>query len=163
MSDTVLIALLFEVGGRRYAVDSVAIREVVRSMASTLLPDAPPFVEGVVDVRGLVVPVIDLRSRLLGRPLLPTHTDHLIVVDTSRGAVALRVDQALELMRVDTRSLHRIDGAARGSLAPLALRSADGLVLIPDLDRFLSEADASALQLALERASSIAAGRSEGA
>ncbi|MGH7435187.1 MAG: chemotaxis protein CheW, partial [Polyangiaceae bacterium] len=71
--------LLFEVGGRRYGLLAAEVRELVRAVTIHPLPRAPAIVEGLVNVRGRIVPVLDIRSRfrIPLRPLAPS--DHLIL------------------------------------------------------------------------------------
>jgi len=91
--------VVFVVDGQRYALPLAAVDRVVRSVAVTLLPDAPAIILGVINVQGRVVPVIDLRRRfhLEERPM--EVEDHLIVAESSTGTVALPVDEAQGLIR----------------------------------------------------------------
>jgi purine-binding chemotaxis protein CheW len=93
----------------------------------------------VIDVRGQVVPVIDLRGRfgLPARPVEPA--DHLVVVRNGGQPAALRVDRALELVRLAEADVEDAGSIVPGitGLAGVA-RLADGLVLIADLGRLLA-------------------------
>src|SRR5712691_9905367 len=71
--------LLFEVGGQRYGLPVADVRELLRAVTLTALPGAPSIVEGAVNVRGTVVPVLDIRQRFRLPAKPPAHTDHLIV------------------------------------------------------------------------------------
>jgi purine-binding chemotaxis protein CheW len=62
------------------------------------LPRAPPIVEGVINVRGTLVPVLDIRLRFGMSPHPPTLDQHLIIATSGAHVVALRVDRALELV-----------------------------------------------------------------
>ena len=91
--------LVFEVGGRRYGLAAFEVVELVRVVAVVRLPKAPEWIEGVVNLRGRVVPVIDLRARL-GLPARAIElSDHLIVAQGRDFPIALRVDRALDLAR----------------------------------------------------------------
>src|SRR5438270_7042780 len=93
-----LEALVFEVEGQRYGLAAGAVRELLRMVAVVPLPGAPAVIEGVVNLRGAVVPVLDLRRRFGLPARAATPTDHLIVADAGGRAVALRVDRAVELV-----------------------------------------------------------------
>ncbi|MGH7820350.1 MAG: chemotaxis protein CheW [Candidatus Binatia bacterium] len=142
--------LVFEVGGQRYALRSPDVRELVRAVTIVRLPKAPAIVEGIINVRGTVVPVLDIRARfrLPARPA--AHTDHLILARAGPRLVALRADRALGLVRVDAKD---VDDAA--AVIPAAeyvsgvAKLPDGLALIHDLHTFLSEAEAAALDDAI--------------
>ncbi|MBW1687956.1 MAG: chemotaxis protein CheW [Deltaproteobacteria bacterium] len=95
----------FEVGGQVYAIDVSQIREVVRWQAVTLLPNAPTLIEGVVDLRGSVVPVVDL-ARALGLGSVKSGVRARIAVTEVEGLVmGLAVDAAIDVLPVDVTRL----------------------------------------------------------
>ncbi len=145
--------LVFEIGGQRYALPAADVREIVRAVAITPLPRAPAIVEGVINLRGTIVPVLDLRSRfrLPAKALEPA--DHLIVARAGERLVALRVDRALELVELNAADVEEARGLVPGAeyIAWVA-RLPENLVLIHDLRTFLSRAEAQALEEALPAA-----------
>lgn len=91
----------FEVGGGVYALDVAQLREVVRWQPVTPLPNAPKLIEGVIDLRGVVVPVIDL-ARAMGLGAVECGARARIVVTEVDGlVVGLAVDAAVEVLSVD--------------------------------------------------------------
>ncbi len=54
----------FSIGSETFGVDILMVREIIRKMPITAIPDSPDFIEGVVNLRGNIIPVIDLRKRL---------------------------------------------------------------------------------------------------
>ena len=60
--------LVFEIGDGRFGIDLGTVQEVVRAVLISPLPGGPPVVEGVIDVRGRIVPVYDLRARFAANP-----------------------------------------------------------------------------------------------
>jgi purine-binding chemotaxis protein CheW len=143
--------LVFDVAAQRFALPLPNVREVLRAVAITRLPDAPAVIEGVIDVRGSLVPVMDLRARV-GLPRRPLELeDRLIVVESDGRTLALRVDRVHWTIEVEERALE-----STRTLAPEAAyiagvaRLEDGLVLIHDLRRFLSPSEAAELARALE-------------
>jgi purine-binding chemotaxis protein CheW len=145
--------LVFDVGGQRYALPSKVVGEIVRAVTIVPLPKAPSIIEGVIDVRGSVVPVLDIRTRFRLAPKPLEHTDHLVLAWAGPRRVAIRADRAQDLLRFDAA---RIEDA-RASL-PAAeyvtgvAKLEDGLVLIHDLETFLSRAEDEALDDALAAA-----------
>jgi purine-binding chemotaxis protein CheW len=144
--------LTFEVGGQRYALPLADVRELVRAVALTPLPQAPAIVEGVINLRGTIVPVLDIRSRFRLPPRAIEPSDHLLVAWNGERLVALRVDRALELLRLDATTVADAEGVLPGVgyLAQVA-RCPDGLVLIHDLRTFLSRSESDVLTEALAR------------
>ncbi len=140
MSEAPTVQLLtFELAGRRLAVPADVLTEVVRTVAVAPLPRAPPIIEGVIDVRGALVPVLDIRQRFGLPPRGLTPDQHLIIARTGPRLVALRVDRALDLVEVDADAVEPVDQVAPGAeyLRGIA-KLAEGLLLIHDLESFLS-------------------------
>jgi purine-binding chemotaxis protein CheW len=142
--------LIFELGGRRYGLPVTDVREIVRAVAPVPLPGAPALVEGFINIRGSVVPVLDLRRRfrLPVRPLEPS--DQLVVARAAGRFVALRVDRALDLVRLAAADVDEVEGAgADGQSAARVAKLPGDLVLIQDLRALLSRAESAALDEAL--------------
>ncbi len=95
----------FEVGGSVHAIDVTQLREVVRWQPVTALPKAPALLDGVVDLRGAVLPVVDLARALGGAPLAPTARSRIAVVEVDGLVLGLAVDAAIEVLAVDVASL----------------------------------------------------------
>ena len=141
---------VLEVGGQRYGLPSSDVVEVLRAVTVTPLPKAPAIVEGVINVRGTVVPVLDIRSRFRLPAKALSYTDHLAVARVDGRTVALRVDRAWGLLRINEPDLMAAEELAVGSayVAGVA-KLPDGLVLIHDLRTFLSQAESVELDAAL--------------
>ena len=142
--------LLFTLESQRYALPLEDVRELVRAVHITPLPRAPSIVEGLFNLRGELIPVLDLRRRFrrTPRPLQPS--DHFIVTQAGPRAMALRVDRAEGMLTLEPGTL---DGTPRelpgvGYVAGV-IKLPDGLVLVHDLRTFLSEAETLELEDAL--------------
>ena len=142
--------LVFEVGGQRYGLPTVDVRELVRAVAITPLPNAPAVIEGVVNVRGRVLPVLDVRARFRMPAKALDPSDHFIVASAGPRGVILRVDRATHLAFVDEASVQPSQtlGPSATYVAGVA-KLDDGLMLIHDLTTFLSAAEAASLDEAL--------------
>lgn len=95
----------FEVGGRVCALDVTQVREVVRWSAPTPLPDAPELIDGVLDLRGAIVPVVDLGRALGLNPVTPGLAARIAVVEVEGMVMGLAVQAALEVVPVDVARL----------------------------------------------------------
>lgn len=142
--------LVFEASGQRYGIAAADVRELVRAVTIVPLPHAPAIIEGIINVRGQIVPVLDIRTRfrLPSSPL--SLTDHFVVAQAGDRTVALRADRAVDIARLEPGSIEdakKIVPAAE-YVAGVA-RLADGLLLIHDLATFLSEAESAAVSEAL--------------
>ena len=142
--------LLFQVARQRYALPMEGIKEIVRAVAISALPEAPPIVAGVINLRGSIVPVLDMRARFGADARDVRPSEHFIIVEGNQRPVALRVDRALELAQVEDAEVEKVTGAAGATPYVLgALKMPDGLVLIHDPRAFLSEAESIALGTAM--------------
>lgn len=142
--------LVFELAGQRCGVPAGDVREIVRAVTLLPLPGSPPVIDGVFDLRGTLVPVLDPR-RPLGLPGRPmAHTDHLVVARAGARLVALRVDHATDLVRLPPEAVTAATTLTRVARALAGVvRLPDGLLLLHDLAGFLTEAEAEALDEAL--------------
>ncbi len=95
----------FEVRGRVYAVDVAHLREVVRWQPVTPLPRAPELIEGVIELRDAIVPVVDLGRALLGEPVEPTPRARVVVAEVDGLVLGLAVDAAIEILAGEPRAL----------------------------------------------------------
>ena len=91
----------FDVSGAHYAFDVTQMREVVRWQPVTPLPKAPDLIEGVIDLRGVVVPVVDLGRALGGPPIEESPSARIAIVEIDGLVMGLAVDAAVEVMSVD--------------------------------------------------------------
>lgn len=149
---TQLEVLEIEISGQRYGIPTSDIMEIVRAATLVNLPKVPPIVEGILNFHGRVVPVLDIRKRFRLPAKQIEHTDHLIVVRAGARLVALRADQATEILRLDPADI--VDTA---KVAPNVqyvtgvAKLPDGLLLIHDLRVFLSYEESDAIADSLPR------------
>lgn len=151
--------LVFELGEHRFALRAPDVSELLRAVTVVPLPEAPPVIEGVINVRGAVVPVLDLRARfrLPARPIDPR--DHLILSWAGERLVAIRADRAVALEWLEADAIEAPADIASGTRALTGIaKVADGLLLIQDLRAFLTQTETGSLDEAL-----LASSRPEGA
>lgn len=141
--------VVFALDDQRYAVSLALVERIVRAVAVTTLPDGPDILLGVIDVRGRVVPVIDLRRKLglPGRHVVPA--DHFLIVQANRRLVALVADEANGIVTLPLAAIAQSDAIYPGLKAIRGVaRLDDGLVVIHDLLQFLSLEEAAAVDAA---------------
>lgn len=147
-----IVINIFALSGYRYAIPMADTREIFRMPSIVPLPKAPHFIEGIVNIRGAVIPVLDIRKRFQLPEKAPQPADHLVVAQAGPRLVALRVDRVLGTTEVDLK--HIQDAAAITPLMEYVAGVAklpSGLVLIHDLRTFLAESEALQLDRALEK------------
>lgn len=143
--------LVLAVGALRCALRMEDVVEVVRAVAVAPLPGAPPICEGVIDVRGDLVPVLDLRRRVGSAPRAAVPEDHFVIARAGARVVALRADGTVWLARVPADAIRDASGLSRAEYVVGAATLADGLVVVTDLAAFLSAAESDALDRTIAR------------
>ncbi len=90
----------FHVGGEGFAVEVASVREIMRLPVITSLPNAPAYVDGIINLRGGVIPIISLRERFgLSAVENDSHT-RIMVMTVGEKVVGFRVDAVSEVIRV---------------------------------------------------------------
>lgn len=150
MASRTVDVLVVQVAGQRVAFRVSEVEQVVPAALPTSLPGAPAIVEGVLDVRGEALPVIELRRRL-GLPSRAVELADCLVLATAAGRrVALRADAALELASVEPAELVP-DAVLPGAAYVEGTAAYDGgLLVVLDLARFLSAEEDRDLRSALD-------------
>jgi purine-binding chemotaxis protein CheW len=143
--------VLFTLDEQRYALDLAAVERAVRVVDVTPLPAAPSSVLGVINVRGEVVPVYNLRRRFRLAERDTDLSDQLMIANTSQRSVGLLVDAVNGVLEVS----EEVIASAEKILPEIecvrgVVKLPDGLVLIHDLDRFLSPEEERILDEALK-------------
>jgi purine-binding chemotaxis protein CheW len=131
--------LVFQVDDRQFGVLSSSVVEVVRAVTLTPLPAASKIAEGLLNLRGHVVPVLDVRHLFGLPPKNIEHTDHLIVVQVDGHLVALRVDRATDLVPCPEESLQTADDVVPNSeLIRVVTHIGDRIIHVLEVDRLLT-------------------------
>jgi purine-binding chemotaxis protein CheW len=131
--------VVFEAASQPLAVPAADVVQVLRMAATAPVPGAPPWLRGVLNLRGMLVPVVDVASRL-GRPPRPARLDAKLLV-VSRGArqIALEVDAVIEVRELPDGAFETPEGWGSGLVAG-AVKLPDGVVLVQAVDSWLAPA-----------------------
>ncbi len=143
--------IVFALDSQRYALPLPVVDRVVRMAAITPLPKAPDIVLGIVNIQGRVTPVINIRRRFCLPDREIVLTDQLVVAHTAQRTVALVADAVLDVIACSAQSLIAAENILpKVEYVEGVIKLADGLILIHDLDKFLSLEETSSLGHALE-------------
>lgn len=148
--------VVFSLDDQRYALPLARVLRSIRVVAVTMLPDAPAIVLGIIDLGGVVIPVINIRKRFNRPPREVRLSDHLIIATTGKRTVALLVDETKGVIEASPENCALAGEILPGlELVAGAVKLPDGLILIHDLERLLSLEE----EKVIERALSNMAGR----
>ena len=131
----------FLVAGTSYGIEVLQVQEVLRPQPLTPVPLAPPAVRGLLNLRGQVVPAIDLRLRLLLPARAETVPPMCLIVRGPSGLACLLIDEAGEVRETDPMAFEPAPPSLRGEARRLirgAFKLSDHLLLILDLPRVLT-------------------------
>ena len=148
-----LTLLIFEVDEHRYALHASEVRELIRAALPVRLAQAPDVIEGILNIRGRIGAVLDMRARFgLARRAIKA-SDVLILCELGERLLALRADAVVGLLHMSASALasaETVSSAAQYARGVVALP--DGLLLIADVPAFLDEGEQAMLARALSRA-----------
>lgn len=138
-TDEVIQVVSFEIEAEEYAVDILEVQEIIRMVEITQVPKAPHFVEGVINLRGKVIPIVDLRLRFGMSSAERTKDTRIVVVDVSRIILGFIVDSVSEVLRVPSSLIEPPpNGKQGGAEFHKGVGRVDGRLLsLLDLNRLL--------------------------
>jgi purine-binding chemotaxis protein CheW len=142
----------FRIGGEEYGIDILKVQEINRMLKVTQVPNSPSYVDGVINLRGKVLPVIDLRTRIGMERKLRDKDTRIIVVELVGKTVGFVVDAVSEVLRI-SRSItepppptvmQKADSEFITSVAKLE----DRLLILIDLEKILTDREMHEMQAA---------------
>jgi purine-binding chemotaxis protein CheW len=142
--------VVFQLGAELYGVEIAGVHEIIRFQAITRVPRAPAFVEGIINLRGKVIPVVDLRRRFGLPAATQTRASRIVVVEIGDQVVGIIVDAVIEVLRINASTVEPpspvvagLDSEYLHGIAKLPER----LVMLLDLDRVLARDERRALDV----------------
>lgn len=136
--------VIFQVGAQHFAVEINRVREILRWRKVTPIPKAPRFLEGVIDLRGTLIPIVDLRKRFDVDKIVYDERTRIIVLRIRRKRIGLVVDSVERVLTISVSDIKAPPAIARVHSAEhiLAVAKYDNeLYIILDLDRILSSSE----------------------
>lgn len=136
--------VVLDLAGEAYAVEIGRVEEIIRMQPIARIPNGPAFIEGVTNLRGRVIPVLDLRKRFNLPVSEPTRRSRIVVGELGQHTVGLLVDGVSEVLQISTEAVEppsslitTTDSAFLRGVAKLDER----LILLLDLSRILTRAE----------------------
>ncbi len=132
----------FNIGEEEFGVDILKVQEIIRMVEITKVPKAPEFVEGVINLRGKVIPVINFRRRFGMETKEESKETRIIVVEIEKKILGFIVDSVSEVLRLPVSSIEsapaivsKVDSSYIYGVGKLE----DRLLILINIDRLLSE------------------------
>ncbi len=120
--------ITFTLDGLEYGIDIMVVREIKGWTNTTMIPNAPAHVRGVINLRGIVVPIFDLRARFGMGLTVPTGMHVVIIVAAEKRTVGLLVDAVPDIIGVDPKAIRPVPEMGIASESQFL----EGLVAIDD-------------------------------
>ncbi len=141
-SGDVLQLVTFSLGNEEFSVDILKVQEIIRLMELTRVPKAPEFIEGVINLRGKVIPVMDLRKRFSMPEAEDNSEARIIVVELHNATVGFRVDGVSEVLRLPADTVDppptMVCGIETEYIKGVG-KLDDRLIILLDIDKVLTE------------------------
>ncbi len=136
-----LQVVIFNLGNERYGVETSQVKEIIRAEEITAIPNAPDFIEGVINLRGQITTIINLRKRF-GMESKPIDNDTRIIVFENEGnTIGMMVDTVTEVKYLSKENIEELPNLITARSESKFLRGIgklpDGLLILVDLDKVL--------------------------
>jgi purine-binding chemotaxis protein CheW len=130
--------LIFGVGGRLCACELDAIREIVPYRQATRLPGAPPFVTGLINLRGSILTVMDMGLRLGASPIDPVKGS-IVLAEAGTRVIGLGVDELRDVQRVPRTQIEPADGEIGSGLVSGVLQVGEDVAMLLDVRAIIKQ------------------------
>ena len=144
----------FFIGNEEFGVDILYVQEINRMSQVTKVPNAPDFVNGVINLRGRVIPVIDLRLKFGMQKKEPDRNTRIIVMEVSGKTVGFIVDSVNEVLRIPKNVTEAPPPLAMGinsEYIKAVGKLEDRLLILIDLEKILSAEETGQLKSVMEK------------
>jgi len=161
MKADVVKLVTFRVGEDLFAADVFSVERVLRYVTPAAVPDVPAWVEGVMEHRGNIIPVIDMRRRLELPSVAPSAETRMLVLATKDGRIGAIVDAVTEVVSLPAASMSPPPPLFRGMAAQFIrgiVKVGEQLVVVLEVERVLTSEDRIVLDRAMQGAETAARG-----
>jgi len=148
----------FRIGRETFGLPISMVREIIRVPDITAVPNAPNYIEGVINLRGRIIPVVDLRKRFGEKSVEPNKKNRVVVVELETRAIGLIVNSASEVLRISPSEIEEPNNVFHeGELDYITgVGKLKGrLVMLLDLNRILQRGELKRLDEAADSAAGI--------
>ncbi len=139
--DEALQLVTFRIGDEEFGIDIKKVQEINRMIEVTKIPNTPPYIEGVVNLRGKIVPIVGLRTKLGFDEVGRDKATRIMVVEIAGNTVGFIVDSVSEVLRIDDATIEptpSIAGSTDAQYIEGVINLADRILIILDLDNLFS-------------------------
>jgi purine-binding chemotaxis protein CheW len=130
--------LTFNIGGEEYGVGLMSVREIKGWTKTTRLPNSPDFMKGVINLRGVVIPIFDLRKRFGMGDTEPTEKNAVIILAVGKRLIGLLVDAVSDILSANTadiRSAPHVESKIDANFVSGLIAIEEKMVVLLDVEK----------------------------
>lgn len=145
--------VLFHIGEELYGLDIRYVRGIEKYINVTPVPNTPDYVEGIINLRGEIIPILNLRRKFGMERTNPTEETKLIISNSQGMPIAFEVDKVAEILTLEDERAHDVPLLVRGEKTNYAGKIADtgkGLAMILDINGVFTNEERNVFEKALE-------------
>jgi len=135
-------------GKEKFGINIMDIKEIIRPMDITVVPKAPSFVEGIINLRGKVIPIVDLRKKLGIQADEMNNDSRIIVVNINNRQLGFVVNSVDQVLRLEENLIDDAPGMSAGydeNYIEGVAKTRQGMIIILDVKKIFSTGEQSAL------------------
>jgi purine-binding chemotaxis protein CheW len=139
----------FKLAGQKYAMDILKVQEINNLKEITPVPNAPAYVEGAINLRGKVIPVLNLRKKFHMEQKDLSESNKIIIVDIRGTVTGIIVDAVSDVLRVPEDVVEPpppVSSSVRSEFIRGVAKLPDGLIIVLDMDRLLDDTEQYAIR-----------------
>ena len=144
------LANVFLINDQQYAITIESIIQIVRAVEVTIVPQAPPFIMGVIDYHGQIIPVMNIRYCRGLESKEVNVNDRFLILQTPKRIVAIVVDEIKDVITIDEDEKINTTSLSDKIDFGYLIRLESGIVFIYDIERLISPENEEAIKLMLE-------------
>lgn len=137
-----LQVVVFELEKSYYGVHILQVQEIIKMTEITKIPNTPNFIEGIVNLRGKIIPVMDLRKRFGLKPIEVNEEWKILILKTEELLFGVMVDQISEVEKISVGIIEvppKIVSGIKGEFISGIAKTAKRLLILLDIERILSD------------------------
>jgi purine-binding chemotaxis protein CheW len=142
----------FKIGEEEFGIEILKVQEIIKMMAITKIPNTPEFIEGIINLRGRIIPVVDLRIKLGLAKQSHTKSTRIVVVELNNQVVGFIVDEVNEVIRITKNTIEEppemISGVNREFVTGIG-KLEDRLLILLNLEKVFSSIEYEQLKKAV--------------
>jgi purine-binding chemotaxis protein CheW len=145
--------VVFQLGTEEFGVDIKQVKEIIKVTEITRIPNSPSFVEGVINLRGQITTIMDLRKRLDLAVSEQTENTRIIIVELEKNTIGMIVDSVAEVLRLPRSEIEptpsistEVDTEYIMGVGKLSAEDRDRLLILLDLTKVLSQEEAAQIE-----------------